>query len=545
VLNEEKSQEVSHVTVDERIPERIANNYELRLMETLPEDTSASFCMTIITTNGVFQWNSEIEQWKCQISIEELNSTYQDLIFLLQHAGEISDPNGVLAYNFLSLKQLNTLEQALRLRHGNTVIGYSICEEIYLRTINCFVWLFCRGNFEYSYPPLPEQISRRLLTFMARPLVIDIASSLRVAAQTSLLFGYFFSVYFQYSPQGDDDYVEFQEDNYLWFLLSVVTVTALSLLLLRISYVSRAYALSALIRLRMVEQSIIGFASNLTNYGPLIASDSFIKACFLPVVLLGALLGYYEKKEDLINISLLTMPQFLFRTFFSSLTVASFCSLGLSGFITATFFLYIDSSDSANNAFLKDVSYVRYTTLAIMLLVSLFRYPYLPIENQRVGRYASNLMNGISIAMLDNYALFLFIVFSVGTFYGSYNFSPEKPFVPAVFCTLIALSFLAVLLVTFPGTPNIPEYSLEKNSAKPGYQARMFRFFENIISNQQSSLATEIQHRSVSAENKVELKPSGITSFLRRFNRSNDQRQISSTENPLQDGLIHFQQTSC
>jgi len=138
--------------VDERITERIVKDYELRLAMNLPEYNARFEHTTIITPHGAFQWNTEIEQWTCRISLENFNTACPELSFLLQRAKEVTDPEGILFYNALTLKQLNTLDQALRLHHGNTIIGYSICEEIYLRAINFLAWLFCPRYSEYNYP---------------------------------------------------------------------------------------------------------------------------------------------------------------------------------------------------------------------------------------------------------------------------------------------------------------------------------------------------------------------------------------------------------
>ena len=199
---------------DGRIAERIANQYKLRLMKHSPEAKQRlEHPTTIIAPEGVFQWNAEIEQWTCRLSVENFNAAYPILSFLVQRANEVNDPEGESAYNALTLKQLNALDQAIQLHHGDTIIGYSICEEIYLRQINFFVWLFCRRCSEYDYPPLPEAYSKRLLTFIQRPLVLDIASSLRVAAQSYLLFAYFLTTYSQYAPQSQDDYLYFVDKN--------------------------------------------------------------------------------------------------------------------------------------------------------------------------------------------------------------------------------------------------------------------------------------------------------------------------------------------
>lgn len=172
--------------------------------------------------------------------------------------------------------------------------------------------------------------------------------------------------------------------------------------------------------------------------------------------------------------------QFLVRIFLLSLTVGSFCALGFDGLINVAFFLYVKDSPALHDEFFQDQSFIRYFAFSIMMFVSMFRFPTASFTVQQSGRYASNGMNGISVALLDNYALFILINNFIVMLSGSPNFSPRQPVAPAFLCGLTALSFIAGALVSFPTTANLPEYSLEQNPIHPTFMTKTARFFSVI-----------------------------------------------------------------
>ena len=535
--------EVSSVTINttrevtenhERIAERIVNGYELRLMTHLPTYNERLQHTTIITAEGIFQWNADIEQWAYRISVENFNTAYQALSFLLERASEVTDQEGILIYNALTLQQLNALDQALRLHQGHTIIGYSICEEIYLREINFLVWLVCGRFSKYDYPPLPESYSKRLLTFIQRPIVLDIASSLRIAAQSFILFYFFVKSYVQYTTENQYGYTQFMNNNNNWIFLSFYSVIVMNLFLLYSGCLDKKRILLVMIRLRWIEQSIIGMVSNLLNYGPFLASTSVITGSILPLIILGGLIGYYKRIGEIINIAQWTSFQFLLRGFFSSLTGASFCAAGFNGFLIDVFFLY--APDDTQEEYVQDGRIVRYSAFAMIMLLSLFRNPIASLITQHWGRYANNWMNGISIALLDNYALTLLIQFPIFTIMGNTVFSPQEPIAPTFFCMFTALSFISVFLVTFPTTPNLPEYSLEKNPIKPTWITKTFRFFNDIT---HCRIPSDVSRITSMAHTGVEFVSERMASFARAVNmgqlypHASKDTSKSMVENPI------------
>jgi len=76
--------------LNERIVDRIANNYALLLIKNKPEaNRHFKHPTTIITPEGAFQWNPEIEQWTRRIDVENFNTDHQEIDFLLKLATEI------------------------------------------------------------------------------------------------------------------------------------------------------------------------------------------------------------------------------------------------------------------------------------------------------------------------------------------------------------------------------------------------------------------------------------------------------------------------
>jgi hypothetical protein len=484
------------------INERIVNNHALRFITALPEVSSCFKYTTFITPKGVFQLNPEINQWICRINSEDFTSKYQSLNYLLQRANETTAQGGQSAYDDLTIEQLNKLEQVIRLHRGYTIIGYTINEEYYVRSINSTLkWVFCHNS---QYPPLRQDYSRRLLEFINRPILNDATAALRFTAQTKILFNYFVSTYYQYSAGDDDDY-QFYLHNDKWLLLGMGVLLVASLFILRCGFVDKTPVLSSMMRIRMIEQSVIGVASILTNYGPLFINNTMIEDGFFPILLLGAFLGYVMEEETVINIAEYTRTQFLINVVFLSLTAGSFFSLGMQGPITDVLFLYVTDSPSVNASFHQDVNLACYPAFGLMLLVSFTQYPYLPLRPQLCGKYGSNLINGICYTMLDNYALYSFIenIFQVFFSPGLY-FSPQKPIAPTLFVGLQVLALIAVFLVAFPNVPDLPEYSLEKNPIKPTVFNKLNNFF-NKTKDPSKEMRTQTKTTHVTNEDNVEI----------------------------------------
>ena len=145
-------------------------------------------------------------------------------------------------------------------------------------------------------------------------------------------------------------------------------------------------------------------------------------------------------------------------------------------------------------------------------------------------------MNGISIALLDNYALTLLIQFPIFTIMGNTVFSPQEPIAPTFFCMFTALSFISVFLVTFPTTPNLPEYSLEKNPIKPTWITKTFRFFNDIT---HCRIPSDVSRITSMAHTGVEFVSERMASFARAVNmgqlypHASKDTSKSMVENPI------------
>ncbi len=551
-IEEQKEDEV--FSNRERISERIDKNYELRLMRTLPEVNDRFALTTIINPEGVYQLNQEINTFRCLFSAEEFTIAHGELCFLLQHATIVSELDGILIYDALTLKQLNTLEQAIRLKFGYTIIGYTINEESYLRSVNFIM----RRLFSHTheYPPLPEAMSRQFLYFSRKPIVEDISVSLRVTIQTYLLFRYLLTTYFQYTKDTTDDYegVKFKYNYASWYLLSLSVLVALNLLLLRSGLLDRAKLLLKLTRIRFIEESIIGLTSNLTNYGALILSPTLIADSFFPVLVLAGIIGCYRSNKAVVNLAYYTTAHFLLKTFFESLTVGSFCGLGMKGPVFILFFLNTKNNVATQTSYTQDWHIAGYIASTLMLVVSLPRHPRCSLKYQRRGDHASNIVNGISIALLDGYALFTLINLSFIMFYGVDNFSKNKPIEPALYCTFTTLAFLVTFLTTFPGVPNLPEYSLEQNPIKQPIPMKIYRFFNEtktgglpraVLMVSRAKPATSIEGVELSAKASTARMWRGFNLFSYSISTHNVHSISPITiENPMQENNVHIESVS-
>lgn len=527
---------------NERIFDRIVNDHKLLLMKTLPAVNIGFSRTTIITPEGCFQLNQEVMAFKCLISAEAFAVAFNDLLFLLDRAKSATDPLGVLAYDKLTLKQLNTLENAILSKQGHTIIGYLFNEKHYIFMVDNVAKLLCRHSSQY--PPLPDAYSQRLLRLIKQPIVTDITSSLRMTAQTYILFSYFVSTYFQYNQNSHDDDYLFYTNNDGWLLLAFSSLMMLTMMFLRSGWVDRAFILKEISHIRKIEQSIIGYAAGLTNYGPLITSTSVIEASFLPVLLLGIVMGYisHQPQINVINIAHFTRSQFLMDSFFSSLAVGSFCAFGLYGPISDCLLLYSNYTSSAQVAYLQDIVIARYVAFLIMMIASLPRYPFASSQCQLRGLYASNLMNGISYALLDNYALFIFI----DDFFAlrQINNAPEKNVVLACFYGLQALSMLAVFVVSFPTTEDLAIYSLEENPIQPAVRGKIHTFFYQMISRcSQSNENPGLKLKSAISIDGLSLTSSQYMSFFGKKTAESLSHPPASTNvtqlvrNPIQESI--------
>ena len=92
------------------------------------------------------------------------------------------------------------------------------------------------------------------------PIVVDSTASLRLVAQTFILYHYLALSFFQYIKEdADDDYIEFYEDHSKYYLLSIASASFLSIIILRSSCFNKKTLLNAIARCRAVEELAISF----------------------------------------------------------------------------------------------------------------------------------------------------------------------------------------------------------------------------------------------------------------------------------------------
>ena len=471
----------------ERINERFFNDYQLRLMKDLPEVSQLLEFTTMITPTGVHQLamenkDNECRHLRCLINADEFRLMFGSTLShnLLVRAVALTDPNGILLHdNTMTLEQLNQLEETILNKQGHPLFGRSINEKTYLKAVDMVGNLFCRGTSKF--PPLPEASSTRLLHATRHNAVLTTTASLRMAAQSTLLLNYAVSVYFlDISPNSGDDYTFYIKYTPMIFS-AFLGLTLFCLLTLNVSPANQPSILIGFERTRKIEQSVISWVSNLTNYGPdLFLSTTNIQALFLPTILLGILLGFCTPLKDPVkNIAEYSLLKFVFNNLLKSLTVGSLCGLGMQAPINDGGFLYNYSLDGYNK-FEQDVKMSRYTAAGLTFIFLSMIHPNNPVFIQTFGRYAGNAMNGMSMVLLDNYALTGSINSAFTIFYGS--FSKEEPVVPSLYCFLNYVCLTSILLITFPSTPNLGSYSTEKNPYKSPFQRRVEAFFKPLSS---------------------------------------------------------------
>lgn len=465
----------------ERINERFVNDHELRLMRRLPEASQLLEFITMITPSGVHQLalenkDNECRHVTCLIHADEFRRMFGSTLShnLLVRAEELTDPNGVLLHdNTMTLKQLNQLEEAILNKQGHPLFGRSINEKTYLVVVDAGGNLLCGGTSKY--PPVPEASSARLLHATRHRYVLTTTAALRLAAQTNLLINYLVQVYFDLHPNSGDDYT-FYKKNIPMLLGVFLGEVLLYLLILHANPVNQSAILVYFERIRKIEQSVIGLVLNLSNYGPdLYLSVANIQTLFLPTILLGILLGCFTPLNDSVkNIAEYSMPKFILNNVLKSLTVGSFCAIGLQAPLNDNLFLY-NNSLAAYNKLEQDDKMARYAATALTFIFLSMMHPNNPVFVQTYGRYTGNAMNSLGMVLLDNYALTSINNSAFSSFYG--EFSRKEMLVPTLYRLLDAACLISVLLFTFPSTPNLGTYSTKKNT----YKSPFFRRVEQAL----------------------------------------------------------------
>ena len=365
-------------------------------MRALPEVDEKFNLVTIITPDGVHQLNQEIKAFKCLITADEFKAKHGSLF--LTRSAQVTATEGELIHDELTLAQLNILESSIRMRHGHTIIGYSINEEVFLRLLG-------------EYPPAPAAFSKRVLDSMHTPIVRDISVSIRLSAQSLLFFRYLTAAYFQYDKKNAAAFDSYYYNNVLVFLLITIGVASSAIFMLRIGLLDKKVALSRIHRLMLIEESVIGVSQNWITYGSLISlPPSVIANGIMPFLLLGAFKGCYKTdtkySTQVINIAKRTTLKTLIKGLGYALTTGSFISLGLEEITLDTVFSENIGYSREYNQYYDDLSMIQYISCALAFFNHLARHPRLPVWVQDYGRYGSNISNTLGSILLDYFATF-------------------------------------------------------------------------------------------------------------------------------------------
>ena len=419
-------------------------------MRALPEVDEKFNLVTIITPDGVHQLNQEIKAFKCLITADEFKAKHGSLF--LTRSAQVTATEGELIHDELTLAQLNILESSIRMRHGHTIIGYSINEEVFLRLLG-------------EYPPAPAAFSKRVLDSMHTPIVRDISVSIRSGAQSLIFFGYLAQAYFQYDKKNAAAFDDYFYTNVLLFLLVSTGVSSFSMLLLRSGLLDKQVALSRINRLMLIEESVIGTSKNWTTYGALISlPPSLIAYGILPVIFCGALKGYYDSDQryanKAINIANKTTFNTLQRGMGYALTTGSFFSLGLEDITLDLVFAnnIDDFRGFSQDAY--DLLMIQYTAFAISFMAHIARHPHLPDWIQVYGRYGSNISNTMARVLLDNFANISIISMMLQLTIGR-SIASNQIGLLSVLYGLQAVTFFYCVYTTIAVTPDLPEFSIE------------------------------------------------------------------------------------
>lgn len=446
------------------LAKRIVKNYELRYMARLPDNTTDNRLRykttSIITRDGLYQVNQEINEFRRILTVRDLYEINPDLT----KERESTEPEGVLIYDELTLEQLNQLEGLVRDHRGYGVIGYSINEEVFLKLV---------GLGYYEYPPMPDSYPKEVLNLINKPITRDVSISLQTMVQSYIVFNYLMRTGYEYDNKSDDAYYDFSIANTQWFLIALSSIVIINLSLLRSGCIDKEALHATLNRLILILSSMIGSAQNWTSYPKLIPlvfqgksiPPDIINGGFIPALMYGAYCGRFDKNElftlPVVNISKRTEWNTFWYGLSYACTAGSLWSLGLIYPINTLFFLHKDMSEhKVNVEFTQDLMTVQYAVLILTILAQIARYPLASAHIRKFGVYSSNVINGLSYTLLNSGASFIFTGMIATLLFGN-NPSPSNTGVTALDFISQTTILIYAFMTTFPTTRDLANYSIE------------------------------------------------------------------------------------
>ena len=504
--------------VDFRITERLVRGYEIYLMSTLPAVDQKYDVATIITPDGAFQLNQEIQEFKCIIKRDEFISKFG--YYLLDKSQHVTQAEGLIIHDELTLNELATLDKAALFNGGNTVVGYTINEEMYLRAINSIARLLSKRPAEY--PPLPEAYSKQILNMAQSQIIFDVTASSRGAIQTFWLFEYILAIYFQYTSDDIEASSDFIWGNIQWLLISLVSLMLLNFILLRGGCVEKSYMIAKINLLRTIEESMIGFGNNWINYGtPFLPSDVLAYG-FLPVLILGGVNGFLQKHNDVLNVRILPTFKIFISSLCLSLTVGVFCKLGLESFVLSTVFINKNITKPAiDKKYTHFMESIEVFFAFVMFIANITKYPFNSQKLKYAGLYASNIINSTSLAMLDNFSFLILIDLTYAEFFGV-NISKQQTSIWGTYYTLQACVFLYVFFATFHATQNLPSFSIEKHS-----NCKISNLDKLVEYLQPTKITHHKNHISNLSNNHITQRSIELFNFVQRTKQNADSSNVS------------------
>ncbi len=463
------------------IVDRIIRDVKLCLMSAVPAPDKTLELTSIVTPSGLHQLNQKTNAFELILNKEQLSEIGLDAF--LQEAENLPEASQSPFYPYLTLEQLNKMERLVRAQGGFSVTGYTCIEEFWLRLVAC-------GHF----PPLPNHYARRFLDYIHKPIVQDAVLATRMMAHSAIIYRFVDEISFAGKQGGLVSAYEFTEDNALPLFTSLMGVGLLSFIFLR-AYQDKEQAVKIMSRINLMLSTTIGFAENWDNYGSLVFSENMFLYILIPIVIVGMVRGFYRHEKDIphvLDIKEFTLIKFLWYSLAYALTEGSLWSLGMVSPLNCIF-IFKNMNDSDNlKAFYEDLDFIRYSVSFLTLFAQLVRHPALPIHYQVVGRYTSNIITATGEAFLDNAALSLLLGFAYCWIFGN-NPSPNDIGQLTGYFAFQALFTIATFLVSFPITPELPEYKV--------IPTRNETVLSSLSSNSVSEISDRFEQRDLGKKN--------------------------------------------
>lgn len=466
------------------IADRIRQNRELILAKKQPDQLdNQNHFYSYLTPDGLYQYNSEHKKFIAVLDQAAL--TELGLANFMTQASYLDENTELKLNDKLAIKQWQALENKVQAHNGFSTFGYSINEEVFLR-----FWghVFQLGYLparlagydarDYTYPPRRDDLEKILLNWTQNELVQDVMISIRTGAQAQLVLGFLIEVYFQFfhTNNSEEEDALFLAKNMEYLLSFASAVTFLSFIALHNCYINRNFSESALHRLRLIMESIVGNIENWNNYVPIAltplavcSNSSYTEVMMfglLPVILYGLYRGVRTKdtryESYFINVDKNTPPKVAYYALSYALTESSFSLLSINLLMNSIGYYHKNTADPQVLKQYNDIfDIIRYSVTSFIFSANLVRYPKANKSLQSFGMYACNTINGFSLSMLDSYAFFFLFLQILVVSTGGDHSNPQNSVFNTFYFGLQALTLLASITITFPNCKNLPILSIE------------------------------------------------------------------------------------